>query len=67
MVAEMGIRSASMSATSGYAIIALGTKSEDMMKIKVVEKKGKWVISGLYIAEVESLKRAQQAENVFEE
>lgn len=62
----MGITSSSVSVADGYAIIGLGKKEHEMTKIKLVEKSGSWMIAGLYIAEVESLKRAEQAENVLE-
>lgn len=62
----MGIRSIAMSEVGGYTVVSLGTKTHEMLQIKAVEKKGKWLIAGLYIPEIENLKRAQQAEKALE-
>lgn len=59
---NMGVASSSFSATGGYAVVIIGDKTnpgKELCKFKVVKNDGVWKIAGVYVEEVETLKRAE--------
>ncbi len=48
--------------TGGYAVVVIGDKTKpdkELCKFKVVKNDGEWKIAGIYVEEVETLKRAE--------